>query len=186
MTPLMINAILSLLIAFGVDTPKVNNVRDILIPPVVTATTTTFAQITPIQVIQTPVIENQPIYFGSIQPVNNSPATSSPVVVLPPMTPTISISFDKDSVDLVNHQADTIVNATIEVKDANGKEYPFNVTAGSLPRRTGFNTFGPTVIDITGDNIMYWELRNSNDNKAPFPVIVDTPTDSLTKYITIQ
>ncbi len=79
-------AFLSLLTAFNVPQPTIDQIRGILIP--VEASTT---PVTLVQVIQTPIQENQPVYFGStaIQvsspPVNNSPQIQTPVVVLPVM-----------------------------------------------------------------------------------------------------
>lgn len=80
MTTAMIIAILSLLLAFGVDIPTVNNVRAIL--------TNTQATTTPIAVVPTeitPIRENQPVYFGNTAPVNNAPSTPAPVVQSPVM-----------------------------------------------------------------------------------------------------
>lgn len=77
-TFLQATAILSILMAFGVDQPTIDNVRNILIPPVVNVAP---VQITPVQVIQTPVVQDAPIYFGSTQPVVYTPPKASPPVV---------------------------------------------------------------------------------------------------------
>ena len=76
MTNAMIIAILSLLLAFGVDVPTVNNVRAIL-----TKTQATTTPIANVPVTVAPVIENEPVYFGSTNPtVYNPPTQPAPVV----------------------------------------------------------------------------------------------------------
>lgn len=68
--------------AFGVDTPTIDKVRDILIPPVVN---TAPVSIVPVQVIQTPIVPSSPIYFGSTQSVENSTPSTPTMVQLQPM-----------------------------------------------------------------------------------------------------
>lgn len=58
-------AFLSVLTAFGVSPEVVNNIHDILVPKEASTTAVTL-----VHVNQTPVIENQPIYFGSSQDNN--------------------------------------------------------------------------------------------------------------------
>lgn len=90
MNLLQINAILSLLMAFGVDTSVLNKVHDILIPPVVSVATSTQQTTNPVfipsPVIQTPIVPNQPIQFGS---VTQAPAPAvicddTPVITVTP------------------------------------------------------------------------------------------------------
>lgn len=84
MTTAMIQAILSLLIAFNVDVATVNNIRVILTPPQASTTPVTI-----VPVIQTPLIENQPVQFGSVVPVqpivDNPQPEPAPVVALKSM-----------------------------------------------------------------------------------------------------
>lgn len=68
LTLLQAQAILSILIAFGVPQITVDKVQTILIPPQATST-----PITTVPVIQTPVVENQPLQFGSIVPPPPAP-----------------------------------------------------------------------------------------------------------------
>lgn len=81
-----ITALLSLLLAFGVDLGTVNHIHDILTPP---AASTTPITIVPVQ--QSPIVPNAPVYFGStapVQPVVQQPApvVQSPVVDSIPFT----------------------------------------------------------------------------------------------------
>ena len=84
MTTLMISAIISLLLAFGVDIKTVDDIR-VIITPVEASTT----PITTVQTVITPIVENAPVYFGSTNPTVDNPTPSEePVVVLPPMDTT--------------------------------------------------------------------------------------------------
>ena len=68
-------AILSILMAFGVDTPTINKVHDILIP---TATST----VAYVPVVQTPITPNQPVQFGSVSTTTQViPVVQSPIIM---------------------------------------------------------------------------------------------------------
>ena len=123
MTIAQITAILSILMAFGVPQVTVNQVHDILIPS--TASTTS---ITNVPVVITPIVENQPVYFGSIQPV---------------ISPVISPLVDKSEIKVVSiRMMDSHFDPRntpfgqawffVAVLDSEGKnEYDANVTMTS-------------------------------------------------------
>lgn len=112
-------AILSILMAFGVDAGTVAKVHDILIP--VSTTTQAF-----VPVIQSPIIENQPIYFGSTIPVNNQPIINTPMVQAESPKWIIDVSTSKGT----TVQAGTgKYGFNVRVYDANDtdKKNPLNV-----------------------------------------------------------
>lgn len=74
MTLLQITAILSLLLSFGVDVKIVENIRTIITPSIASTTL-----ITTVPVIQTPIVENAPVYFGSTNVVQSP--TVEPAVI---------------------------------------------------------------------------------------------------------
>lgn len=76
MTIVQIFAILSLLIAFGVPQKTVDEVHAILIPPIASTTPVVI-----VPVIQTPIIENAPVYFGGTNPAPiPTPVNEIPIV----------------------------------------------------------------------------------------------------------
>lgn len=92
MSLVSIIAFLSLLQAFSVPQPTIDKIHDILIPPIVAQTPIQPPQTNYVPVIQTPIVEKQPVYFGStpatvVNPVINTPppVEVAPVVKLPPM-----------------------------------------------------------------------------------------------------
>jgi hypothetical protein len=104
-TLLQANAILSILMAFGVGTTTVDSVRAILIP---TATTTQ-----QVAVVQTPVIQNAPVYFGSTAPSNPQPVVQTPTQVQTPVVQSVvmtppgisSISIDHGVLHVTGYDA---------------------------------------------------------------------------------
>lgn len=98
MTIAQIFAILSILTAFGVPQQTVDNVRAILIPPIASTTPVVI-----VPIIHTPVVENEPVYFGSTKPtvVNPPPIViekptplPEPVVIVPKDTTPPKMDFE--------------------------------------------------------------------------------------------
>lgn len=84
LTPAQIVAFISVLMAFGVDPTTISNVQGILSPkspPVQT-----------VPVVQTPIQENAPVYFGSVAPTQDqpvqepAPCDDTPIVSVIPFT----------------------------------------------------------------------------------------------------
>ena len=141
------------------------------------------------QLNSTPIVQNQPV-FGSISPVDNTSTTQNTVVQSPVMTPTISITFDKDSINInKDTNPDGFVNAIVEVKDENGTEYPYNVKTGDQARASHLSAIGKNTYYISTDNIWFWEQTNfvgePSQWTTPFPVTVETENASTTQSITV-
>lgn len=163
MTILQITAILSLLMAFGVDAPTLANVHDLLIPPIVNAAPAT---INYVPVTTSPIVENAPVYFGST--VDNTPAPVAPVVALAPMEPTVidAISIDRGTLHVsstlaLNLQAtilpEGVTLGAIEFSDrvskigANGKGHGYGVKLEGLPEE--FAQIAITLVDVNGGQV---------------------------------
>src|SRR3990167_2133 len=91
LTIAQITALLSLLIAFGVETVTVNNVRAIL-----TKTQATTTPISTVQTITTPIVENAPVYFGSTPVIINNPPVNNPAPTPEPVVE--SVPVDKSEI----------------------------------------------------------------------------------------
>lgn len=133
-------AILSILLAFGVDQPTIDNVRNILIPPVVNVAPTT---ITPVQVIQTPVVQNAPIYFGS-----TIPTPPLPVIIKPMPNWTINVKTPNGT----DVKKGIPMRFEVEVLDKNGvySKTPVTVTTDSPDMPASFVINKPYVAGGSG------------------------------------
>lgn len=120
MTITQIIAFLSVLSAFGIPQPTIDQIQGILMPK----TPVTTVQYVP--VVQSPVIPNTPIQFGS------TPTNSQPAVIQSPTMPTIEIiSTDDSGKPTTTVKAGTgVLKMQIKVLDANGAftKVPVTVT----------------------------------------------------------
>lgn len=119
LTIAQVTAILSILMAFGVDGGTVNKVHDILIPPMVNIAPIV---ITPVQVVQTPVQDNAPVYFGSVDP---TPAAVAPVPI-PNWTINVSTPHGTTAQSKVG-----MISFQVMVQDKTGAEVKKQVTVTS-------------------------------------------------------
>lgn len=103
MTIVQITAIISLLLSFGVDTTTAENVR-LMITPRVASTT----PVVVVPVIATPIVENHPVYFGSVY--------SAPTP--PPIVYTASMDVYSDKIFSKKTQGELFV--AVVFKDENG------------------------------------------------------------------
>lgn len=105
-------AFISVLTAFGVPQPTIDNIHGILLATQAT-TTVQVAQaqqpVTVVPVVQTPIVQNQPVYFGSVAPINPQPVdnstTTTPVVVQSTPMDTTPPNVSRPQVYILNGQA---------------------------------------------------------------------------------
>lgn len=149
-------AILSVLSAFGVDSTTISKVHDILIPPVVSVATTTpqvsQTPFVPIPVVQTPVVQDKPIYFGSTNPSVQSSTTPSQ---------SSSATTTVTTVPVVQQKPFIVQNAEMSYSTFS-KQYVLRVFANipiSIASTTGMGsiTIGtPTVDNAQSGYTPYW------------------------------
>lgn len=152
LTLLQAKAILSILIAFGLDSSSIDNIQKILIPPVAEATTT--QAFIPVQVVQTPIRENAPIYFGSTQPA------PTPVVQSKPMEPKWNIDLQS------NINGDRTGHDRTQLSDGDSVTVTTN---DSL-------TFFVSVYDKKGNKIPV--IVATNDPDLPSSFVINATIDS--------
>lgn len=137
LTLLQAKAIIGLLLAFGATQAQADNVQAILIP-------TVQAPLSTPQIIQTPLIENAPVYFGSTRP----PVPVAPVVVAPPPPPKWEIEIlnnglpVKDSLTITTVESNSIALKAINKDGA--QKVPIVVTTNDpdLPPSFSINDKG--------------------------------------------
>lgn len=157
-------AILSILLAFGVPQITIDKVKDILIPQ---SATTTVAVVPP---VITPVIQNEPVYFGST--VNNTPAPIIPMIESPVMKELQAVINKQGGAgameDIEIHYKENgkeVIGASIDISVSDG----YFIIPGQVGRDVGAGTKTNTItlkngehgthaiyitggIDYTGDN----------------------------------
>ena len=162
MTIASIIAFLSFLSAFAVPQPTIDQIQAILMP----AATTTVAYV---PIIQSPIVENQPVYFGSTAPTtqlapeatNPQPVTATPVVVLPVVEPlnitNVEISKGGYLRIFTNKPITTTVSAGSlgealidNYLKPDGSKYPGYVYEYKL---TGARPFTVTMTDADGQSV---------------------------------
>lgn len=149
-------AILSILLAFGVDQRTIDNVHDILIPPIVNSIP---APIIPVQVIQTPVTQDAPVYFGSVNP---TPAVPAPVVPVIPDWTIKAISTGTDGKETLTAKANVgMLHIRVEAYDKNGvfQKEPITVTTNDPDLPSSFVINAPLKVAMaSGGNVGFTDF----------------------------
>lgn len=181
-------AFLSLLQAFSVPQPTIDKIHDILIPPIAVQP----PQTNYVPVIQTPIVENQPVYFGSTPAtvINTpTPVEPVPVIVLKPMTPnwTIQATFMNGATGIEKSTFSKSENIRVELWISNKKgayEKKKVDIASNDPDVPAFSTNAPgqsSFFTVAPHNGYYGNAETIGTFDFTFTV----EDVSLTKQITI-
>lgn len=175
-----VTAILSILMAFGVSTSTVDKVQTILMP---TAPTTT-----PVQVIQTPVVANEPVYFGSsITTIMSTSSVSSDTMPTQAPQPQYSLLVTKrlngKTVDALVGTVTDVFGIAVEVHGPDGKYVKEPVTVTTDDPDFADSTFTINRPDIPGDANFFCVAPHSSpfvNNGCPITNPVATGTFTFT------
>lgn len=141
--------------AFNVPQPTVDIVRAEITPQ--SASTT---PVTIVPVIQSPIVQNAPIYFGSTAPVNNTTTTQTPVIQSAPMDKSdiVIVEARQRPADAQANQPFGSVTFFIHILDSEGNYTPTYKTplADTFTMKAPDNIYGETMTVPQPDNGMFY------------------------------